>query len=128
GLPQVWPSMQKKVLGRISAAPAGPAVLMVGSIGAVPGFGNGAPGRRRGLCLPPSGGYSRRRMSTLEIRSGGAEKAQDCGLLAPDEPRPFELQNVGGKAPLLLLCDHATRFIPRSLGRLGLDAAALDRH
>lgn len=67
-------------------------------------------------------------MSTLEIRSGGAEKAQDCGLLAPDEPRPFELQNVGGKAPLLLLCDHATRFIPRSLGRLGLDAAALHRH
>src|SRR5690606_24370182 len=74
-----------------------------------------------GLCLPPPGGYSRRRMSTLEIRTVGAEKAQDCGLLAPDEPRPFDLVNSGGKAPLLLLCDHATRFIPRALGRLGLD-------
>lgn len=67
-------------------------------------------------------------MSTLEIRTVGAEKAQDCGLLAPDEPRPFDLVNSGGKAPLLLLCDHATRFIPRALGRLGLDERALARH
>jgi len=67
-------------------------------------------------------------MSTLEIRSGTCEKAPDCGLLAPDEPRPFELFNGAGRAPLLLLCDHATRFIPRALGRLGLDEAALTRH
>ena len=67
-------------------------------------------------------------MSTLEIRSGTTGKKQDGGLLAPDEPRPFELFNRAGKAPLLLLCDHATRFIPRALGRLGLDEAALERH
>jgi len=67
-------------------------------------------------------------MSTLEIRSGNPEKVQDRGLLAPDEPRPFELVNGAGRAPLLLLCDHATRFIPRALGRLGLDEAALARH
>ena len=67
-------------------------------------------------------------MSTLEIRSGIAETAQDSGLLAPDEPRPFELFNGAGRAPLVLLCDHATRFIPRALGRLGLDEAQLTRH
>jgi predicted N-formylglutamate amidohydrolase len=67
-------------------------------------------------------------MSTLESKCASAERAQDGGLLAPEEPRPFELFNCAGKAPLLLLCDHATPFIPRALGRLGLDEAALSRH
>src|SRR3546814_14207168 len=53
--------------------------------------------------------------------------SSDLGLLAPDEPRPFELFNAAGRAPLLLLCDHATRFIPRALDSLGLDEAALTR-
>jgi len=67
-------------------------------------------------------------MSTLETRCVTSDKAQDSGLLAPDEPRPFELFNGAGKAPLLLICDHATRFIPRALRGLGLDEAALCRH
>ena len=67
-------------------------------------------------------------MSTLEITSADREEAQDFALLAPDEPRPFELFNGAGQAPLLLLCDHATRFIPRALKSLGLDEAALTRH
>ncbi|MGD1878160.1 MAG: N-formylglutamate amidohydrolase [Kiloniellaceae bacterium] len=59
--------------------------------------------------------------------------AQDSGLLgsellAADAPRPFELFNAAGQAPLLLLCDHATRFIPRALQSLGLDESALTRH
>src|SRR3546814_9321310 len=54
--------------------------------------------------------------------------SSDLGLLAPDEPPPFELFNAAGRAPLLLLCDHATRFIPRALDSLGLDEAALTRH
>lgn len=56
------------------------------------------------------------------------ENAPDPGLLAPDEPRPYELFNSDGRAPLLLVCDHATRFIPRALQGLGLDEAALTRH
>jgi predicted N-formylglutamate amidohydrolase len=53
----------------------------------------------------------------------------DCeGLLAPDEPPPFELVNAGGRASALLLCDHASRAVPRALGQLGLDDAALMRH
>jgi len=67
-------------------------------------------------------------MSTLEITSGSPGEAQETGLLAPDEPRPFELLNGTGRTSLLLLCDHATRFVPRALRSLGLDEAALTRH
>jgi len=56
-----------------------------------------------------------------------AEEAEES-LLAADEPCPFELINAGGRAPVLLICDHATRFIPRALGALGLDKAYLTRH
>jgi predicted N-formylglutamate amidohydrolase len=67
-------------------------------------------------------------MSTLQITSAISEEAQDSGLLAPDETRHFEHFNGAAQAPLLLLCDHATRFIPRALKSLGLDEAALTRH
>jgi predicted N-formylglutamate amidohydrolase len=49
-------------------------------------------------------------------------------LLAADDPSPFELVHPEGRAPLLLICDHASRAIPRSLGRLGLEEALLMRH
>ncbi len=49
-------------------------------------------------------------------------------LLAADEPPPFEIVNAAAAAPILLVCDHASRRIPRALADLGLDAAALDRH
>ena len=50
-------------------------------------------------------------------------------LLAPDEPRPFRIVNPQGRAlPLLLVCDHASNFIPRALGNLGLERAELERH
>jgi predicted N-formylglutamate amidohydrolase len=67
-------------------------------------------------------------MSMLKATSASAEEARESALLAPDEPRPFEILNGAGKAPLLLLCDHATRFIPRALDGLGLDESALTRH
>lgn len=49
-------------------------------------------------------------------------------LLAADEPAPFEVYNETGAAPVLLVCDHASRFIPRSLASLGLSEAELCRH
>lgn len=49
-------------------------------------------------------------------------------LLADDEPAPFERFNPGGAAPVLLLCDHASNFVPRALQGLGLDDAHLVRH
>jgi len=51
-----------------------------------------------------------------------------AGLLAAADPPPFELVNGEGAAPLLFVCDHAGRAIPRALGRLGLDEATLARH
>ena len=41
-------------------------------------------------------------------------------LLSQGDPPPFELFNGQGRAPVMLFCDHASRFIPASLGQLGL--------
>ncbi|WP_245699238.1 N-formylglutamate amidohydrolase [Rhodospira trueperi] len=49
-------------------------------------------------------------------------------LLVPGEPPPFEVLNPESTRPVLLICDHAGRRIPESLGTLGLDNADLHRH
>lgn len=49
-------------------------------------------------------------------------------LIAADEPPAFEVVNPDGRAPLLLVCDHASARIPAVLGALGLPAAALGLH
>src|SRR3972149_6211381 len=49
-------------------------------------------------------------------------------LPAPGAPPPFEVVNRDGSARAVLICDHAGRAIPRALGHLGLDEAALARH
>lgn len=49
-------------------------------------------------------------------------------LLAADEPHPFLLVNAAGQAPVVLVCEHAGRLVPRALGRLGLPEEAFDRH
>ena len=49
-------------------------------------------------------------------------------LLRPGDPPAFTSHNPAGKAPLLLLCDHASKAIPKALGDLGITAAELDRH
>jgi predicted N-formylglutamate amidohydrolase len=49
-------------------------------------------------------------------------------LLSPDEEAPFEVERADGHSPFLIICDHAGRRIPRSLGRLGLPEDELLRH
>ncbi len=49
-------------------------------------------------------------------------------LLAPDEPATVEIINPEASAPLLLVCDHASNFIPRALANLGLDETHLWWH
>jgi predicted N-formylglutamate amidohydrolase len=49
-------------------------------------------------------------------------------LLAPDEPRPVELERADGTSPFVILCDHAGNRLPRALGNLGLADAELNRH
>src|SRR5260370_34215779 len=49
-------------------------------------------------------------------------------LLVPGDPAPFPVHNAQGKAPLLLLCDHASKAIPKALGDLGISDEELSRH
>ena len=49
-------------------------------------------------------------------------------LLVPGDPPPFSVHNEQGKAPLLLLCDHASKAVPEALGDLGISQAELSRH
>ena len=57
-----------------------------------------------------------------------ADGADVTPLLAPDEPPPWQIVNDDGAARTLLVCDHASRRIPRRLNDLGLDRLALRRH
>jgi len=49
-------------------------------------------------------------------------------LLGPGDPPPFSVMNEKGKAPLLLLCDHASKAVPKALGSLGISETELSRH
>jgi len=49
-------------------------------------------------------------------------------LLRPGDPPPFSVFNEQGKAPLLLLCDHASKAVPQALGDLGIPESELSRH
>ena len=49
-------------------------------------------------------------------------------LLRPGDPPPFSVFNEQGQAPLLLLCDHASKAVPQALGDLGIPASELARH
>ncbi len=49
-------------------------------------------------------------------------------LLDPDEPPAYEIARGDGASPFLVVCDHASRRIPRSLGNLGLGEADLASH
>ncbi len=49
-------------------------------------------------------------------------------LLSPDDPPPFSTLNEPGRFPLLLLCDHAGRAVPKALGDLGIPDSELSRH
>ena len=41
-------------------------------------------------------------------------------LLAADEPAPVTVHNENGLSPFLIVADHAGKFMPRALDRLGL--------
>lgn len=55
-------------------------------------------------------------------------RSRAAPVLAHDEPPAFEAVNRDGRAPFLLICDHASRRVPRALGNLGLEEAVLMRH
>ena len=49
-------------------------------------------------------------------------------LLGTDDPPPVEVLNGDGSASILLICDHASRSVPRALDNLGIDETAMGRH
>lgn len=49
-------------------------------------------------------------------------------LLSSDDPAPVTVINDGGRAPAVLICDHASNAVPARLADLGLDDAARARH
>ncbi|CAO3413350.1 N-formylglutamate amidohydrolase [Azospirillum doebereinerae] len=49
-------------------------------------------------------------------------------MLGPDDPPAVTVLNPEARGPLLLVCDHASRAIPKALGDLGLPEEQLHRH
>ena len=49
-------------------------------------------------------------------------------LLQDDEESPFIAVNEEGRAPYVLICEHASRLIPKRLGTLGLTEAERQSH
>lgn len=49
-------------------------------------------------------------------------------LLAKDEPSPFVIINKDSSVPLLLVCDHASERLPKSLGTMGLSSSQRKSH
>src|SRR3954471_7598180 len=49
-------------------------------------------------------------------------------LLTADDPVAFTVERPQARSEFLLVCDHASRLIPKSLGSLGLDDTQLASH
>ncbi|HYH18799.1 MAG TPA: N-formylglutamate amidohydrolase [Azospirillum sp.] len=49
-------------------------------------------------------------------------------LIGPDDPPPVSVLNAQGRAPVVLVCDHASSAVPRALDRLGLEEEQFARH
>jgi predicted N-formylglutamate amidohydrolase len=59
---------------------------------------------------------------------GTDNNSKNTVLLAKNEPAPFVVRNPDASAPILLVCDHASRRFPRALGTMGLDPFARRCH
>lgn len=53
---------------------------------------------------------------------------QAAVLLSEDEPGPFTVINPEGMAPGVIVCDHASNRVPKSLNQLGLTEDVLNQH
>jgi len=49
-------------------------------------------------------------------------------ILAASDPPPFSSENVAGTSPFVIVCEHAGRRLPASLGTLGMADEHLARH
>lgn len=58
----------------------------------------------------------------------GATEDQTASILAAGEPAPYRVLHRRSAAPVLLVCDHASRRFPAAVGTLGLDPVAMRCH
>ena len=49
-------------------------------------------------------------------------------LLGADDPPPFDIFGRDAPSPFVIICDHASRRLPRALDSLGLSSGALATH
>jgi len=68
--------------------------------------------------------------TTANTFSHAGEVPLECEvrLLGEDELAPFEIYNPGGRAPFVIVSDHANRRVPNALGNMGLMAEHFDQH
>jgi predicted N-formylglutamate amidohydrolase len=57
-----------------------------------------------------------------------AQPSRSLALLQPGDGPPVMVENRGGRAPILVICDHASPAVPLALGGLGLGPTELRRH
>ncbi|MCF3639329.1 N-formylglutamate amidohydrolase [Rhizobium sp. TRM95111] len=50
------------------------------------------------------------------------------GILSVEEGDPVAIENADGRSRVILVCEHASRRMPQSLGTLGLSGEALESH
>ena len=56
------------------------------------------------------------------------ETGSSYPLIGPGDPPPFMTYNDHGRAPVLLVADHASPFFPAAMNQLGLADWVLERH
>ena len=83
-------------------------------------------GRRRGRRRTGRAAGRGRRHLSFASSSHYRGAMQHCS--GPAIRRRFPFTTRTGKAPLLLLCDHASKAVPKALGDLGITDAELSRH
>lgn len=65
---------------------------------------------------------------TPDGETGIADESAEPSLLDSDESAPFEITNASAGGNPILVCDHASNRMPRSLGTLGLAPEDLQSH
>ena len=57
-----------------------------------------------------------------------SQKPDKTQLLHPGDPPPVSVINENGASPVVLVCDHASNAVPKSLDGLGLETHVFDHH
>jgi predicted N-formylglutamate amidohydrolase len=68
------------------------------------------------------------RPSNGEFPEKMSQELKTNSILAPDEPPAYEIAPGDSVSPYVVICDHASRRLPRALGTLGVTEVDLASH